>query len=40
MFIAGVLYQRRRGLAVEPGDEHVGQQYAAKLGIDGDGERG
>jgi hypothetical protein len=39
VFIDGLLVQQRRGLAFEPGHEHVGEEHAAKLGIDGGGER-
>jgi hypothetical protein len=41
VFIDGLLGQQRRGgLAFEPGHEHVGEEHAAKLGIDEGGERG
>jgi hypothetical protein len=39
VFIDGLLVQQRRGLAFEPGHEHVGEEHAAKLGIDEGGER-
>jgi hypothetical protein len=40
VFIDGLRDRLRGALAFEPGHEHVGEQHAATLGIDGKGERG
>jgi hypothetical protein len=39
VFIDGLLGEDKRRLGRDPGFEHVGEEHAAKLRIDGSGER-
>jgi hypothetical protein len=39
VFIDGLLGEDKRSLGRDPGFEHVGEEHAAKLRIDGSGER-